>query len=80
MHYLNKCKYLILRVLLSILFIFLDLNRSMSTVQVLMIYVEDDWHLDAVYHNYIVGKRWEKACHTLFYFYFYIMWFKFTKA
>ena len=41
-HYLNKCKYLILRVLLSILFIFLDLDRSMSTVQVLMIYVEDD--------------------------------------
>ena len=41
-HYLNKCKYLILRVLLSILFIFLDLDRSMSTVQVLMIHVEDD--------------------------------------
>ena len=40
MHYLNKCKYLILQVLLSILFIFLDLDRSMSTVKVLMIYVE----------------------------------------
>ena len=32
MYFLKKCKDLILRVLLSILFIFLDLDRPMSTV------------------------------------------------
>ena len=32
MYFFKKCKDLILRVLLSILFIFLDLDRPMSTV------------------------------------------------
>ena len=33
--------------------IFLDLGRPMSIVQVLMIYMVDNSHLHAMFHNYV---------------------------